>query len=159
MTEKIAEAASISTSRAHTLDLESERDLEAFEHADPMLVCFAMLSKLIDRPAHLAALRTGFSLDDAGRIPAEVYPDVARMHGMLATWTRYELSEIPGYVMPVIIPLVDGRACVMIGKKGKMAKVLFAESGMSEVLMPMDQLVALSSGDVLMVKATSHKGA
>ena len=159
MTEKIAEAASINNVRGTPSAAETDPDLDAFEHADPMLVCFAMLSKLIERPAHLAALRTGFSLDEAGRIPAEAYPDVARMHGMLATWTRYELSEIPGYVMPVIIPLVDGRACVMVGKKGKMAKILLAESGMNEVLMPIEQLVALSSGDVLMVKATSHKGA
>lgn len=159
MSEKIAEAASIHHAGVQSQDPDSDRDLEAFEHADPMLACFAMLSKLIDRPAHLAALRTGFALDAAGRIPAESYPDVARMHDMLATWTRYELSEIPGYVMPVIIPLVDGRVCVMVGKKGKMAKLMFADTGMKEVLMPMEQLMGLSSGDVLMVKASSHKGA
>jgi len=159
MSEKIAEAAAIGSGQTHTLDAEADRDIEAFEHADPMLICFAMLAKLIDRPAHLAALRTGFSLDASGRLPLDSYPEVARLHGMLATWTRYELSEIPGYVMPVIIPLVDGRGCVMVGKKGKMARVLLAESGMNEVLMPIEQLIGLSSGDVLMVKASSHKGA
>lgn len=159
MSENIAYAADISSSQTHTVDSGGDRDVESLEHVDPMLVCFAMLAKLIDRPAHLAALRTGFSLDASGRIPLDSYPDMARLHGMLATWTRYELSEIPGYVMPVIIPLVDGRSCVMVGKKGKMARVLMAESGMSELLMPMEQLVDLSSGDVLMVKPSSHKGA
>ncbi|MFY9138865.1 type I secretion system permease/ATPase [Zwartia sp.] len=159
MREKISANVTVNPAEGHPSDLDLDRDRETYEHADPILVCFALLAKIIDRPAHLAALRTGFSLDDSGRIPPDSYPDLARMHGMLATWTRYELAEIPGYVMPVIIPLVDGRACVMVGKKGKMTKVLMAESGMNEVLMPMEQLVALSSGDVLMVKASSHQGA
>jgi ATP-binding cassette subfamily C protein LapB len=159
MAEKIAKAAFIKSAQSSAYDAESELDLQGFENTDPMLVCFAMLSKLIDCDTHLAALRTGFSLDESGRIPPDSYPDMARMHGMLATWTRYELSEIPGYVLPVIIPLVDGRACVLLGKKGKIAKILLAESGMSELLMPLEQLVALSSGDILMVKATSQKGA
>jgi ATP-binding cassette, subfamily C, bacterial LapB len=136
-----------------------DRDFETFEHTDPMLVCFALLARLIDRPAHLAALRTGFSLNDAGRIPVESYPDIARAHGMLATWGRYEIAEIPAYVLPVILPLLDGRACVLTGKKGKMAKVLLAETGLTEVLMPLDDLIAQSSGDVLVVKPGSHKGA
>ena len=159
MKEKLLKTAASDAGGTRSAQVNIDRDLETAEHVDPLLVCFALLAQLIDRPAHLAALRTGFSLNETGRIPVESYPDVARMHGMIASWTRYEITEIPGYVMPVILPLLDGRACVLMGKKGKLARVLMAESGMSEVLIPLDQLAALSSGDVLVVKPSSYKGA
>ena len=123
------------------------------EHRDPMLVCLALTSKLIDRHAHLAALSAGFAVDDAGRIPLDSYPDMARVHGMMAVWTTMDLASAPAYVMPLIVPLIDGRACVLLSVQGKEAKVLMADTGMSELTMPIEELLALSTGEVLVVKA------
>ena len=123
------------------------------EQRDPMLVCLALTSKLIDRHAHLAALRAGFSVDDSGRIPLDSYPDLARVHGMIAAWTSMDLAAAPAYVMPVIVPLIDGRACVLLSVHHQTATLLMAESGMSEVTMPLNELLALSTGEVLVVKA------
>lgn len=129
------------------------------EHRDPMLVCLVMAAKLIDRHVHLAALRAGFAVDDTGRVPLNDYPDMARQHGMMAVWTTMDLSGAPDYVLPVIVPLIDGRACVVLSTKGKSAKLLMADTGMNEISMPVDELLALSTGEVLVLKATPQKTA
>ncbi|KAI9549781.1 LOW QUALITY PROTEIN: putative leukotoxin translocation ATP-binding protein LktB-like [Daphnia sinensis] len=66
------------------------------------------------REVHLSALRAGFAVDEEGRIPMNAYPDLGRLHGMIAVWSRTELRQIPSYVLPVIVPLVDGRAVVLV---------------------------------------------
>ncbi|WP_158268701.1 type I secretion system permease/ATPase [Limnohabitans sp. Hippo3] len=124
---------------------------------DPLLVCLAMTAKRIDREVHLSALRAGFAVDEEGRIPMNAYPDLARLHGMIAVWSRTELRQIPSYVLPVIVPLVDGRAVVLVSVTGQTAQVLTAETGMSESAMSMDELQRLNYGEILVVKAATQK--
>ncbi len=128
------------------------------EHRDPLLVCLALASKLIDRQVHLAALRAGFAIDESGRIPSSAYPDLARLHGILAAWNHTEIKNIPSYVLPVLVPFIDGRACVLLSVKGKKARILMADSGMSEITMDADELNTLSTGEVLVIKAAPQKG-
>ena len=80
---------------------------------DALLVCLALVAKQLGHPVHVPAMRQGFALDDAGRMPLEAYPDLAHQHGLLAGWSRKRLADIPSYVMPVLVSLVDGRACVL----------------------------------------------
>lgn len=98
---------------------------------DPLLVCLALTAKRIDREVHLSTLRAGFAVDDEGRIPWSAYPDLARLHGMVALWSRTTLATLPPYVLPVIVPLLDGRAAVLLAQSGQTARVLLAESGMT----------------------------
>lgn len=124
---------------------------------DPLLVCLALIAKRIDREVHLSALRAGFALDEEGRIPMDAYPDLARLHGMIAVWTRTDLHKIPSYVLPVIVPLVDGRAAVLVSVNGQTAQLLMAETGMTEIAMSMDDLQRLSYGEILVVKVATKK--
>jgi ATP-binding cassette subfamily C protein LapB len=50
------------------------------------------------------------------------------------------------------MPLSDGRCCVLLGFEKGDARVLFPETGMSEVRMPTSMLKTLSKGDMLVVK-------
>ena len=59
-----------------------------------MLVCLALTAKRIDREVHLSALRAGFAVDEEGRIPMNAYPDLARLHGMIAVWSRTDLKQL-----------------------------------------------------------------
>ncbi|MEK7344571.1 MAG: type I secretion system permease/ATPase [Pseudomonadota bacterium] len=127
------------------------------QERDPLLVCLALTAKRIDREVHLSALRTGFALDAQGRIPHSAYPDLAQLHGMLAVWSHTALGQLPHYVLPVIVPLVDGRAAVLVAVNGQTAHVLMAETGMTEIRMPMDALERLAQGDILVVKPASQK--
>lgn len=128
------------------------------EH-DPLLVCLALTARLIDREVHLSTLRSGFAVDEQGRIPHSAYPDLARLHGMVAVWSRTRLQQLPNYVLPVIVPLVDGRAAVLVSVTGPNAKVLMAETGMTEITLPVDELLRLGSEEILVVKAAPQKSA
>jgi ATP-binding cassette subfamily C protein LapB len=123
---------------------------------DPLLVCLALTAKRIDREVHLTALRAGFAVDEEGRIPKSAYPDLAHLHGMVAVWSRTPLSQLPSYVLPVIVPLVDGRAAVLVAVAGQTAKVLMAETGMAEITLSLDELERLSYGEILVVKPATQ---
>lgn len=135
----------------------TRQPLPKHEDRDPLLVCLSLISKKIDREVHLSALRTGFAVDQEGRIPMNSYPDLARLHGMIAVWSRTDLSQLPSYVLPVIVPLVDGRAAVLVSITGQTAKVLMAESGMEEITMSMEELQKLGYGEILVVKPATQK--
>lgn len=126
--------------------------------SDALLVCLALLAKQLGQSLHLPALRQGFALDEAGRIPHEAYPDLAHQHGLVAGWTRKTLASVPGYVMPVLVPLVDGRACVLRAIEGADAVVLWPESGMQESKVDLAQLQALALPEVLVVKMPPKRG-
>jgi ATP-binding cassette subfamily C protein LapB len=119
---------------------------------DALLVCLALVAKQLGHPLHVPAMRQGFALDDAGRIPLEAYPDLAHQHGLMAGWSRKRLADIPSYVMPVLVSLVDGRACVLRAIEGKMAVVWWAESGAQDDRVSLDQLQSLARDEVLVVK-------
>jgi adhesin transport system membrane fusion protein len=99
--------------------------------ADPMLMCLAMAAKLLDRPVHMQVLRAGFALDERGRVPLAAYPDLAHKHGLMAAWSRIKINEVPAYVLPVLMPLMDGRACVVRAIEGN--EPLVKQGVMSEV--------------------------
>lgn len=120
--------------------------------ADALLVCLALVAKQLGQPLHVPAMRQGFALDDAGRIPLESYPDIAHQHGLMAGWSRKRLVDIPSYVMPVLVSLVDGRACVLRSIKGNIAVVWWAESGDQDEHVSLEQLQGLSLDEVLVVK-------
>jgi len=134
------------------------KDMPDAEHRDPMLVCLALVAKIMDMETHIGALRAGFAVDESGRIPLSAYPDLTRLHGMIGVWSRIDLDSIQSYVLPVIVPFVDGRACVLLGVKGKTARILMADSGMTEITMPIAELNSLCTGEVLVIKVAAQKG-
>ena len=125
--------------------------------ADPLLMCLTMAAKLLDRPVHMQVLRAGFALDDRGRVPLAAYPDLAHKHGLMAAWSRIKVAEIPAYVFPVLMPLMDGRACVLRGFEGQDAVVLWAHTGMENQRIPITQLQALARPEVLALKVAPKR--
>jgi len=119
---------------------------------DPLLVCLAMMAKILGHPVHQQVLRSGFALDARGRVPLAAYPDMAHQHGLMAAWSRTKLSAIPAYVLPVLMPLKDGRACILRQVVDQVAHVLWADTGMQPHQIPMSELQALARDEVLVVK-------
>lgn len=119
---------------------------------DPLLACLALAAHVLERSVHAPSLAVGFATDDEGRIPLASYPELAAKHGLRATWSRVEVAAIPGYMLPVIVPMLDGRACVLLSIRAGQAAVLMPESGMQELAMPVTELAALAAGQVLVVK-------
>lgn len=125
---------------------------------DALLVCLALTAELLERPAHLTSLRAGFAVDSAGRIPQAAYPDIAQRHGLVAAWSSIRPCKLPAYVLPAIVPFVDGRACVLRGVADGQAQLLMPESGMQPLSLPVGELDALATGEVLVVKAKAQRG-
>jgi len=131
--------------------------LPAQPGADPLLHCLALTSHLLGLPTHVSALRVGFAVDDNGHVPAAALPDLARLHGLMAAWSRNKPSAVPGYVLPVIVPLQDGRACVLRTIEQGHAQLLSPETGQQELVMPVAELDALATGEVLVVKLAPQR--
>jgi ATP-binding cassette, subfamily C, bacterial LapB len=127
------------------------------EVRDPLLVCLTLAAGLLGRHIHLSALQTGFATDDTGRIPMNDYPELARTHGMTAAWSRSDVTLLPSYVLPVVVPFMDGRACVLLELSGQTAKVWMAETGKTDIQLPLSELKAMSAGEVLILKPVPEK--
>src|SRR5574343_1274343 len=128
------------------------------EHlADPLLVCMAMLANALGHPVHMQVLRSGFALDAKGRVPLAAYPDMAHQHGLEAAWSRTKVASIPNYVLRVLMPLKDGRACILKQITNGMAHVFWADTGMEEHQIPVNELQALAREEVLVVKVPNKR--
>eukprot|EP01031_Cornospumella_fuschlensis_P022987 gene22987-27969_t len=119
---------------------------------DPLLMCLAMTAKLLGRPVHFQVLRAGFALDERGRVPMAAYPDMAHKNGLMAAWSRTRIADIPHYVLPVLMSLTDGRACVLRNIDGPNAVVWWAETGMEDQLISLAELQGLARPEVLALK-------
>src|SRR5574343_1041549 len=120
--------------------------------ADPLLVCLAMMARALGHPVHVQVLRSGFALDARGRVPLAAYPDMAHQHGLMAALSRTPLTRIPAYVLPVLMPLKDGRACILKQISNGMAHVYWADTALQEHEIPLSELQALARDEVLVVK-------
>ena len=120
--------------------------------ADPFLLCMTMAANQLGRPVHAQVLRSGFALDARGRVPLAAYPDMAHKNGLMAAWSRVRLSDIPHYVLPVLMPLMDGRACVLRSIEGKEAIVWWADKGMEDHRIALPELQSLARPEVLAIK-------
>lgn len=144
---------------ASTTRAEKRIDIDAQEaRQDPVLASFAMLAQILDKPVHVPALRVGFAVDEHGHIPLASYPDLGAKHGLITTWSKMRPSQLPSYVLPAIIPLSDGRACVLIAVKGQEAQLHMPESGWQTLTMPLSELDAQAHGEVMVVKPAIKHG-
>lgn len=135
----------------------NSRQMPDSAQQDPLLACLALVATLLDRPVHASALRTGFAQDDAGRIPAGSFPDIARKHGLIGAWSTTRATSMPGYTMPLIVPFIDGRACVLLAIKQGVATVQTPETGHHTLDMSCNELDALSTGQVFVVNAAPQR--
>ena len=124
---------------------------------DPLLSCFVLLANALERTVHAPSIAVGFATDSEGRIPLVSYPELASKHGFQAVWSKVDVADIPNYILPVIVPMQDGRACVLLSVRAGQATVLMPESGMQELNMQLFDLANQSVGQVLAVKVAPQR--
>lgn len=118
---------------------------------DPLLVCLAMFTEIAGHPVPVSALRAGFALNAHGHLPAAILPEVAARHGFKAVWSRQLATTFPAYALPVIAPLLDGRAVIVRSVTQDEVTVLFGETGMRPQTWDRHALNELLTGDTLIV--------
>ena len=125
---------------------------EQLVQSDPLLVCLALMTQLLDHPISMSVLKSGFALDSKGHVPAAAIPDVAARYGFKAVWLKQRASEMPNYAMPVIAPLIDGRVAIIRAIKNGVVDLLFAETGMRSQQLDVKELEGLLQESTLAVK-------
>ncbi|WP_245701787.1 type I secretion system permease/ATPase [Franzmannia pantelleriensis] len=96
------------------------------------------------------ALVAGLPLEE-GRLTPGVFPRAAARAGLAARHARSRLVQLNPALMPVVVMLEPGRACVLVSLdvKARTARVIFPELGEAATEITLDELQARYSGRVI----------
>jgi len=113
----------------------------------PLVICLSIISRLLGKPVSAATLKAGIPQQE-GVITASSIVRAAERVGIKAkTVYREEVTSISGLVMPCILLLKGGNACVLVEiLKGKKARVYIPGRGMDESEMDLEQLESEYTG-------------
>ena len=149
--------------------------IDPHHHYDPLLECLVVFAKLHHRPVSIEALIDGlpvkpgtngpelFSIDS----PKGLFSRVAIRAGFASRLIHRELSELSRLLLPCILILRNGNACILesIDRKNKRAKVILPEIGEGEEWLELTELEKEYLGYAFLLKRelqgrkedTSHK--
>lgn len=110
-------------------------------HHDPLLDCLVELTRIHGRPATRASLTAGLPLPKPG-LPPSLFARAAARAGFSSKVVRRQLDKIDSVMLPVILLLQGSEACVLLGwdEGGRIARVLFPETGQGGVSLTRDDL-------------------
>lgn len=122
---------------------------------DPLLSCLVLLSKMLNKPMSADALVAGLPLED-NRLTPTLFSRAAERAGLSAKVVKRALPKISPLVLPAVLLLEDGTACILQKIEGKNATVIFPESGEGESLLSFKALAAVYSGYAIFIKSVYH---
>ncbi|MBI9079663.1 MAG: type I secretion system permease/ATPase [Pseudodesulfovibrio sp.] len=106
----------------------------------PLVICLSIISRLMGSPVSSATLKAGVPQQE-GVITAASIVRAAEHIGISAkTVYRKHLRAITKLVMPCILLLRGGNACVLLDTDDLMARVMVPGRGMDEIEMPLAKL-------------------
>lgn len=113
---------------------------------DPLLDCLAIVTRLHGRPISPQALAAGLPLENH-RLTPLLFVRAAENHGFSARVVKRALKRISNLVLPVVLLLKDGGACVLTRLDPKdTAQLIFPESGTGAKTVPIAELQPLYTG-------------
>lgn len=120
---------------------------------DPLLNSLIYISRYYGLANSPDALLGGLPLSD-GRLTPFLFPRSAERAGLVAKENRSSLESISSLILPVILLLKEGDACVLISvnEELKEAEVVTADSDMMPVSIPLDELEQQYTGRYFLVK-------
>jgi len=120
-------------------------------HDDPLLDCLVELTRLHGVPSTAQALSAGLPLVDHRLTPALLARAAMRAHFSVRIAQR-KLEDIAPNLMPAILLLDHGRACLLLGVREDGYLVSFPESGASADVISREALAARYTGLVAFVR-------
>ncbi|WP_394244967.1 type I secretion system permease/ATPase [Vibrio astriarenae] len=120
---------------------------------DPLLNSLIYVSRYYGLANSPEALINGLPLTD-GRLTPFLFPRSAERAGLVARENRSSLQEISALVLPVVLLLKGGDACVLnsINNEKNEAEVVNSESGLAPISIPLEDLQEQYSGRYFLVK-------
>ncbi len=121
---------------------------------DPLLGCLLTLAKLEQRPHTADALTAGLPLVD-NKLTPELFIRAARRADLSARVIRRPLEKISNLVLPAVLLLNGGRACILERiNKDKSASIILPESGDGRKDLPLAELAAEYCGYAIFIQAS-----
>lgn len=120
---------------------------------DPLLNSLIYVSRYYGLANSPEALINGLPLAD-GKLTPFLFPRSAERAGLVAKENRSNLESIPELILPAVLLLKQGEACVLnrIDFQKQEAEIITAESGMVPILIPLDELKEQFIGRYFLVK-------
>ncbi|MEZ8134052.1 type I secretion system permease/ATPase [Vibrio splendidus] len=115
---------------------------------DPLLNSLIYVSRYYGLANSPEALINGLPLSD-GKLTPFLFPRSAERTGLVAKENRSELESIPHLILPAILLLKQGEACVLNKQE---AEIITAESGMVPIVITIDELKEQFIGRYFLVK-------
>lgn len=117
---------------------------------DPLLACLVSLCRVLHEPRSADALTAGLPLVD-GRLTPDLFLRSAQRVGLSATLVQRSLDQIPALVLPAVLLLKDGTACVLNRRDGDVLELMEPETG-GIATARLDELQAAYSGRAIFVR-------
>ncbi len=120
---------------------------------DTLLSSLVYVSRYYGLANSPEALVNGLPLSD-GKLTPYLFPRAAERAGLVAKESRAKLDKVPGLILPVVLLLDGGQACVLnsINQDNGEAEIVSSESGMVPVSIALDELNQRYIGRYFMVK-------
>ncbi|KZZ55247.1 hypothetical protein A3762_12195 [Oleiphilus sp. HI0125] len=122
-------------------------------HFDPLLDSLVIVSKLYDKPSTATALSAGLPLVE-NKLTTTLLPRAAERAGLSTRMLSRELDSIVPEVLPAIMLLHNGNACVLnhIDKDSNQATIIRPEAGLGEEKLDLETLNEFYTGFCFFIK-------
>lgn len=127
-------------------------NLVTFE--DPLLQCLVILTKLFNKPVSAEALKAGLPLVN-NRFTPELFIRAAERAQLSARFIERPLSKLNELVLPAVLLLKDGQACILlkyIDKRKKNLQIILPSTGEGVLELSRQDLEANYSGYALLAR-------
>ncbi|MCL4142328.1 UNVERIFIED_CONTAM: hypothetical protein GTU68_024488, partial [Idotea baltica] len=122
---------------------------------DTLLGCLAIVSKILDKPYSADALVAGLPLVD-NKLTPKLFSRAAERAGLSSKIVKRPLNKLSNLVLPAILLLNQGTACVVISINSDAATVIFPESGEGESNISIEALQQDYAGHAIFIKPVHY---
>ncbi|WP_394699771.1 type I secretion system permease/ATPase [uncultured Pseudodesulfovibrio sp.] len=106
----------------------------------PLVICLSIISRLLGKPVSSATLKAGIPQQEGVITAASIVRSAERIGIRAKTVYREKLRSITRLILPCILLLRGGNACVLVETTDKVARVVIPGHGMAETEMPLEKL-------------------
>jgi ATP-binding cassette subfamily C protein LapB len=132
--------------------MDNQTDIQAAkQQPDTLLESLVTLTRIHQKPYSAESLIAGLPLVD-GRLTPELFVRAAQQGDFEAKYLKRDLTDISEQVLPVVLILNNGHACVMLERLDGSARVIFPASGQQPKQVGLTELEERYSGSAIYFK-------
>lgn len=122
------------------LDRDERLSPKDIDFQPPLVICLSIISRLMGKPVSSATLKSGIPQQEGVITAASIVRAAERIGIKAKTVHRDNMRSISKLVLPCILLLRGGNACVLLDTDDLTARVVVPGHGMDEIEMPLAKL-------------------